>query len=156
MALSHTTKTDLRRELAYLKQMGDAMKARITAIEAVLAGEFATYPVQARATVNHERETVAKPVVSSRAARKGRRGEPFATAISAIIHSTPGLRSGQVTQRLRDDGFPLRGKTPLRKRVYAELRSLVRRGLIRKESTGEYMPSRTDHAEVDAQLRGAE
>jgi hypothetical protein len=152
MALSHTTKTDLRRELADLEQMRDAMEARITAIEAVLAGESATYPVQATATVNHEREAVAKPTVSPRATRKRRGGERLATTISAIIHRTPGLRSGQVTQMLKDDGVPLRGKTPLRKRVYAELRRLVKRGLIRKESAGGYVPATTDHAEVDARL----
>jgi hypothetical protein len=146
MPLSQTTKTDLQRELVDLKQVRESLDDRITAIEAVLVGEAVTRTVRAKATVNDEREAPAKTKAGP---RKKRRSKRLGPTISDIVQRTPGVRSGQVTRILMDEGFVLRGKTPLRKRVYEELRKLTKRGSIRRDSERGYVPVTTSEVQTE-------
>ena len=141
MALSATTRRDLERELAHLREMRTALESRIKAIEAVVSVEPASDSAEMMAPVDQKPARAAKAKSAPRAHRKRRKSKPLSATISDIVHQTPGLQSGEVTRRLMESGFQLRGKTPLRRRVYTELRNLTKRGRLVKDLIRGYMPA---------------
>ena len=58
--------------------------------------------------------------------------------MAGVLESTTGLRAHEITERLKDAGVTVRGKTSLSRRVQHELRRLRQKGLITRDDDGRY------------------
>jgi len=137
MPISPVVTKELKRELTDLKRTRGRVDARISALETVLTFDRAGEEAPAVRVI---RQHLKAPKRMKSSGKKGGRHVhgSLRTKLSALLEKTPGLHSGGIIQALEQTGFSMGGKTPLRDRVYHELRRLNQVGVIRKDSSGAY------------------
>ena len=146
MPLSPVVTKELKRELTDLKRTRGRVDARISALETLLKFDRAGEEAPAVRAIS-QRLKAPKRMKSSRKNAARHAHGSLGAKLSALIEKTPGLRSGGIIQALEQTGFSVGGKTPLRDRVYHELRRLGQVGVIRKDSSGAYAPAKNKQHE---------
>jgi hypothetical protein len=138
MALSTATIRDLRKEIIELERSRKTIDASILGIKAVLGANTDGQSGAVAQATSPAGSLKGKNSAAVGGGRRRRRRNSLYRSVASVLDGMAGLRPREITQRLKDAGVTVSGKTPLSHRVHLELSRMMGRGLLERTADGNY------------------